>query len=841
MAKTPCQVFSVSRSFALKLCALRFAALLSSVLVTVSLAACGGGGGGGNVGSGAGSTGGSNPTVASLSGVVAVGNPVVNAEVHVVCATGVAPPPSRTDANGNWQVVLNGQGLPCAAEASGGTVAGVPNSNVYHSVTISSATVNVTPLTDLLVANMVGNPSPSTWFSSLAGSSAGLSALTQTQADTALANLNAAFPTLPMYADGNNPFFSVFSPTPGNPQDDMLEALRVAMTNSGVSHASLLGSAAASQFSPPAALVTALATAYRSTGSGSTAVYFPVDLAFTTLQTSALTINMTGTYQGNTITLNQTNTPLNGPQTFAGQPALAASQTGYVSYQGNTVQLQPSTLYFGVAPYKSLGSVSSNSYTVFSNQIPLPRNATVGSSGRFSVGIDYTDATRSNSVDQFEESWSLQTGTAPGTANLCISVSATPTGATKGIPTTNITCLTIDTNGKILRLQSVGPVNGTTLTLTSTSITFPAPSVVSTTPLSGATGVAVTEPITLTLSVPVDVSTVTGTTFTLTSGGTPVTGTVSASGSTLTFTPSAPLAANTYYTATVSGNVKSQSGASLGNNYSWYFYTKNRVSVAATSPTPYSYPVALNAVVTATFSGTVDASTVNNSNFTVSDPSGPISGTVGYSGTTATFTPTTPLTVNTVYRATVSSSVKDVAGDPIAASRSWTFQTFAPGTATTPQPFTPIPSGLWQPAPGAVPSSGNFVYLQSDSGDYIGQGRAYTYTPLNAQLALHSSSGGVQVTINGNDWWSGNFVGPNSISQLQVGYYSGLIRYPFNNPVLGGLDWSGNGSGCNTLLGWFAVDSVTYANGAVTALDLRFEQQCDGSQNALHGFIHFGP
>jgi hypothetical protein len=73
----------------------------------------------------------------------------------------------------------------------------------------------------------------------------------------------------------------------------------------------------------------------------------------------------------------------------------------------------------------------------------------------------------------------------------------------------------------------------------------------------------------------------------------------------------------------------------------------------------------------------------------------------------------------------------------------------------------------------------------------------------------------------------------------EAGYYGDLQRYPFHNPVKGGLNWSGEGRGCNTLTGWFVVDSVTYNGDALTAIDLRFEQHCDGGTSALHGEIHW--
>jgi hypothetical protein len=161
-------------------------------------------------------------------------------------------------------------------------------------------------------------------------------------------------------------------------------------------------------------------------------------------------------------------------------------------------------------------------------------------------------------------------------------------------------------------------------------------------------------------------------------------------------------------------------------------------------------------------------------------------------------------------------------------------------TAVIPSgPVNPSPAGLWQPTVGSTPSAGNYVYLQSDTGDYIGAGRSYTYTQATSQISVTASGGHLSVTINGNENWSGDFQAMNSISQLQPGYYSNLQRYPFHNPVLGGLNWSGQGRGSNTLTGWFVVDNVTYANGVLTAIDLRFEQHSEGGLPSLHGQIHW--
>jgi hypothetical protein len=367
------------------------------------------------------------------------------------------------------------------------------------------------------------------------------------------------------------------------------------------------------------------------------------------------------------------------------------------------------------------------------------------------------------------------------------------------------------------------------------------PTVISTSPVNSASAVAINSAVTATFSEQVDPATITTAEFTLMDGTTPVSGTVTYSGTTATFTPSVSLTTNTVYTATITTGVKDLAGNAMNADYSWTFQTfaPATPTVLSTSPVPYAYAVALDSAITATFSTPMNPVTVTNNSFTLMGGTTPVSGLVTYSGNTATFTPSASLTTNTVYRATITTDVKDLTGTAMSANYSWTFQTFADGSSTG--PVNPPPAGLWQPASGSTPAIGNFVYLQSDAGDYIGLGRTYTYTPVTAILSVSASGGLLSVGVNGNELWTGNFQTMNTISQLQPGYYPGLKRYPFNNPVLGGLSWYGDGRGCNTLQGWFAVDSVTYVNGTLTAIDLRFEQNCEGGTTALHGAIHWGP
>lgn len=166
---------------------------------------------------------------------------------------------------------------------------------------------------------------------------------------------------------------------------------------------------------------------------------------------------------------------------------------------------------------------------------------------------------------------------------------------------------------------------------------------------------------------------------------------------------------------------------------------------------------------------------------------------------------------------------------------SWT----ATDTTTPGGPLNPAPADLWRAAEGATPASGNYVYLASEAGDYIGQGQTYLYTSANATLSAFTDVGFFRMNVGGTDWWYGDFKAMSVLTQLQPGYYSGLQRYPFHNPAKGGLSWSGMGRGCNTLTGWFVVDDVRYVNGALDFIDLRFEQHCEGLAPALRGQVRW--
>jgi len=206
------------------------------------------------------------------------------------------------------------------------------------------------------------------------------------------------------------------------------------------------------------------------------------------------------------------------------------------------------------------------------------------------------------------------------------------------------------------------------------------PVVISTIPVNGATNVAVGTPISATFNMGMNPATLTGTTFLVSGpGGVAVAGTVSFSGVTATFVPSAALSYSATYTATITTGAKNRGDVPLLAPYTWTFTTIAPAPVViSTIPVNGAKNVLVNQVLSATFSEAMTAASINAATFTVSGPSGPVAGTVTYSGVTATFAPSAPLSNSTVYTATITTGAMDVAGTPLAANYVWSFTTITP-------------------------------------------------------------------------------------------------------------------------------------------------------------------
>src|SRR2546425_320376 len=293
-------------------------------------------------------------------------------------------------------------------------------------------------------------------------------------------------------------------------------------------------------------------------------------------------------------------------------------------------------------------------------------------------------------------------------------------GAAANVPAT----VALDATGTIATLTPTTPllpstaytatvaatVTDRTSTAQGTSATLGVSTVVTQTviaqaPPNGATGVPLTSTVTATSSKPVSAATITRATFALRAAGAaanvPATVTLDATGTNATPTPTTPLAKSRAYTATVSGTVTDVIGTAIGANVVWSFTTDVRPTVTAQAPPNGAVNVPLNTTVSATFSKPMNAATITTATFTLRAAGAaanvPATVTLNAAGTIATLTPTAPLALGTVYTATVSGTVTDVAGTTLGADSVWSFTT---DTAPTVIAQAPTPN-----ATGVVPST----------------------------------------------------------------------------------------------------------------------------------------
>jgi flagellar basal body rod protein FlgC len=220
-----------------------------------------------------------------------------------------------------------------------------------------------------------------------------------------------------------------------------------------------------------------------------------------------------------------------------------------------------------------------------------------------------------------------------------------------------------------------------------------APTVTSTDPLFSATDVAPSATISASFSESMNSATITNVSFTVKKqGGALIDGMVTydSTSKAATFKPAALLVVSTIYEAEIAATVEDQAGNAMESAKTWSFTTADVAdltapTVTSTRPANNETDVPTNTSVNAVFSENMDSATITNTTFTLSGPSGAlVDGTVSYVGTTATFEPSTSLSNSVVYTARINTGVKDLAGNAMAAVKTWSFTTGSAPDAIAP-------------------------------------------------------------------------------------------------------------------------------------------------------------
>ena len=206
------------------------------------------------------------------------------------------------------------------------------------------------------------------------------------------------------------------------------------------------------------------------------------------------------------------------------------------------------------------------------------------------------------------------------------------------------------------------------------------PIVTGTIPEDGALNVPLNQTISATFNELMNTSTITAVSFTV-SGIAPIQGTISfvnsATITTAIFTPTSPLLNNTTYTGRITTAVKDENGNAMQSDYVWSFSTGNTINpvVILTNPNNGATNVPLNKVITATFNQTMDPSTFTSTTFTLKNGVVNVPVTFSFSGNMVRFTPIAALLTNTTYTATITTGVKNLAGNSLLTNYVWSFST----------------------------------------------------------------------------------------------------------------------------------------------------------------------
>jgi hypothetical protein len=376
---------------------------------------------------------------------------------------------------------------------------------------------------------------------------------------------------------------------------------------------------------------------------------------------------------------------------------------------------------------------------------------------------------------------------------------------------------------------------------TGAAVVITPPAVSSTDPLNAALGVPLNQKIAATFSKTMDATTIQTSTFILRRGITPISGFVSYSGVTAIFDPASDLAPNTVYTATITTEAKDLAGNPLANNYAWSFTTGSAAVVippvvSSTDPANTETCVALDKRISATFSKTMDPTTIQNSTYILMQGTTQINGFVFYSGTTALFVPASPLTLNTTYTATIKTSATDLAGTPITSNYVWSFTTVIPYTVTlSSNPAsggTTNGSGTFNSCSSvtvaAIPNTGYTFTNWTENGTAVSANANYTFTISGNRTLVANFAAVPQYNVSisrnpsagGNTYGDGTYMLGSSVTitaTANTGYT--FTNWTENgNPVSANASYSFNISGDRTFVANFTAIPYTISLSSVPAL-----------------------
>ena len=138
---------------------------------------------------------------------------------------------------------------------------------------------------------------------------------------------------------------------------------------------------------------------------------------------------------------------------------------------------------------------------------------------------------------------------------------------------------------------------------------------------------------------------------------------------------------------------------------------------------------------------------------------------------------------------------------------------------------------------------GSVIYLAGDAGDWIHPGaemiQVPSWAPIQSELDTFWYQSPFSADLHGG--WTVGFSSLAMGQPLAVGRYDNAMYHGSESPGRPGLTISGDSRGCDSVTGWFEIESIAGGpvNGTFTELTATFEQHCEGLTPALRGCIHF--
>lgn len=143
-----------------------------------------------------------------------------------------------------------------------------------------------------------------------------------------------------------------------------------------------------------------------------------------------------------------------------------------------------------------------------------------------------------------------------------------------------------------------------------------------------------------------------------------------------------------------------------------------------------------------------------------------------------------------------------------------------------------------------LPTSSKSLVIDSEPGDFVGQGLHYSFSGADATFeAFQSFATQVHFRVLPREggFWILHFTAPIG-QRLVPGTYLGALRSNTFTPEVAAIDIGGNGRGCNAGYGSFVLNEITTAGnfGDLISFDASFEYHCERvDAPALRGHIRY--